>query len=103
MFVRVWRYRVRQADRTRFEQIYRPDGDWSRLFAKADSYLGTELLRGEDDADGASAYVTIDRWRGESDWLRFRDEYDEEYRKLDRSCETLTDEEIEIGDFTPFA
>ena len=103
MFIRIWRYRVRQSDRERFEAIYRPDGDWARLFDRSASYLGTELLRGEDDADGAASYVTIDRWRSGSDWLRFRDEHDEDYRALDRSCEALTDEELEIGDFTQLA
>ena len=103
MFVRIWRFRVRQSDRERFESIYRADGDWARLFGRSGAFLGTELLRGEDDADGAASYVTIDRWRDESDWLRFREDNDEAYRALDLSCEALTDEELEIGDFSPLA
>lgn len=94
MFVRVWIYSVEAPKRARFEEAYGADGDWARLFALGDSYLGTELLRGEP-----GRYVTIDRWRDESDWRRFLDRHGESYRALDRECESLTADETEIGDF----
>ncbi|MGZ8997828.1 MAG: antibiotic biosynthesis monooxygenase family protein [Allosphingosinicella sp.] len=95
MFVRVWLYSVEETNRAGFEQAYGPDGDWARLFARSQYYLGTELLRGEP-----GRYVTIDRWRGEADWRLFMDRFGDDYRALDRECEGLTAEESEIGDFT---
>ena len=100
MFVRIWRYRVAEANRTAFEAAYRGDGDWARLFARGNHYLGTELLvaPGEGDSGGAT-YVTIDRWRAETDWRRFHDAHGAAYRALDLECEGLTEDEAEIGDF----
>ena len=95
MFVRVWLVDPIEPDRERFEQAYGPDGDWARLFALGDNYLGTELLRGEP-----GKYLTIDRWRGEADWQRFMDRNGDSYRALDRACEDLTADESEIGAFS---
>jgi len=94
MFVRVWLYSVEGPSRPRFEEAYGGDGDWARLFALGDGFLGTELLRG-----GPGRYVTIDRWRDESDWRTFIDRHGDAYRALDRECEGLTADETEIGDF----
>lgn len=94
MFVRVWLYSVQEPSGPRFEDVYGADGDWARLFALGENYLGTELLSGEP-----GRYVTIDRWRDESDWRRFLDRHGDSYRALDRECESLTVEEVEIGDF----
>jgi heme-degrading monooxygenase HmoA len=98
MFVRIWRYRVLEPDRSAFERAYGGEGDWARLFALGEGYLGTELLLGEP-----GAYLTIDRWRSEADWWRFLEENGDAYRALDRECETLTADESEIGDFIPSA
>jgi heme-degrading monooxygenase HmoA len=95
MFVRVWLYSVEEQNRAGFELAYGSDGDWARLFALGANYLGIELLRGEP-----GRYATIDRWRDESDWRLFMDRYGEAYRALDRQCEGLTADEVEIGDFT---
>jgi heme-degrading monooxygenase HmoA len=95
MFVRVWRFSVEEPNRARFEEAYGPEGGWARLFARVDGYIGTELLRGE-----TGTYLTIDRWRDESDWRQFLDRNGEAYRALDRECETLTAEESEIGAFS---
>jgi heme-degrading monooxygenase HmoA len=97
MFVRVWRFTIREADRERFEAAYGESGDWARLFAKADGFIGTELLRERND--GGPAYVTLDRWREEADWTRFLDKHGDDYRALDLECEALTVDEAEIGDF----
>ena len=95
MFVRIWLYSVEEPNRARFEQAYGSEGEWARLFTRAENYLGTELLRGD-----AGRYVTIDRWRGESDWRLFLDRFGDDYRALDRICEGLTADETEIGDFS---
>jgi heme-degrading monooxygenase HmoA len=101
MFVTIWRFRIEEPFRPRFERAYGPDGDWARLFGRQPGYLGTELLREEagSDAGGDCFYLTIDRWRDRSDWLGFQAGHDEAYRALDRSCESLTAAEERIGAF----
>jgi heme-degrading monooxygenase HmoA len=98
MFVRIWLYSVDEPNRARFEAAYGADGDWARLFALGDGYLGTELLRGEQ-----GAYLTIDRWRDERDWQGFMDRDGDSYRALDRACDDLTSDEAEIGTFSSSA
>jgi hypothetical protein len=95
MFVRIWLYSVEGPNRPRFEEAYGPQGDWARLFASSDLYLGTELLAGEQ-----GKYLTIDRWRREDDWRAFIDRNGDSYRALDRQCEDLTADETEIGGFS---
>lgn len=101
MYVAIWRFRIEEPFRTRFERAYGPDGDWARLFGRQSGYLGTELLLDESDpdADGRHCYLTIDRWRDRSDWLGFQAEHREAYRALDLSCESLTAAEERIGAF----
>jgi heme-degrading monooxygenase HmoA len=94
MYVALWRYRVAEAERSRFESAYAPDGDWARLFARDPGFLGTELL-----SDGAGAYVTIDRWQDEAAWARFEQAHGEAYAKLDAAMEPLTLSEARIGGF----
>lgn len=94
MFVAIWRYRVAEARRSRFESAYGSDGDWARLFALEPGFVGTELL-----ADGDGAYVTLDRWQDEAAWTRFRREHGAAYAKLDADMEALTLEEARIGAF----
>src|SRR5687767_12035588 len=101
MFVAIWRYRIEEPNRPRFERAYGPEGDWARLFGRQPGYLGTELLRDAagPDAGGGLAYVTIDRWRDQADWLGFQAEHEADYRALDESCESLTAAEERIGAF----
>jgi hypothetical protein len=101
MYVSIWRFRIESANCARFERAYGPDGEWARLFGRQPGFVGTELLL-EDraaDADGTAAYLTIDRWRARSDWLDFQDAYGDDYRMLDRTCESLTAAEERIGAF----
>ena len=98
MFVRTWRYRVGREAHEAFEAAYGPDGDWARLFARGSGYLGTELLGAVDRAsDAVFTYVTIDRWRGRSDWDAFLTEYGEDYRALDQRFDDLTLDEEDLG------
>ena len=94
MFLRIWRYRVAEDAREAFERAYGRDGDWARLFGRADGYLGTELLRA-----AGSTYATIDRWREQADWEAFLARHGEDYRALDRRLESLTLEEENLGDW----
>jgi heme-degrading monooxygenase HmoA len=87
-----WRFTVKPEHRAAFETTYASDGAWAVLFARADGYLGTELLHDED-----GTYRTIDRWRAQEDFDAFKTAYREEYEALDRSTEgwTLAEERME--------
>jgi len=92
MIAIIWTYKVRPEHRPAFEATYGPDGDWARLFAHQDGYLGTELLRGEDES-----YLTIDRWRTQADFDAFLAAHRADYEALDRATERWTVEEVRVG------
>jgi heme-degrading monooxygenase HmoA len=94
--VLVWEFAVAPERRDDFERRYGTDGDWARLFARADGFLGTRLLR---DAGTPGRYLTLDHWRSDADWQAFRVRYAEQYAALDRDCEALTLSEARIGAF----
>lgn len=94
MIALVWRYEVKAEARAAFEGTYGPDGAWAQLFARAEGYCGTELLRAPD-----GVYLTIDRWRAHADFAAFLAVHREEYEALDRATEGWTASEQKIGDF----
>ena len=94
MIALVWRFEVRDAERTRFERAYGPDGDWAHLFARADGFRGTELFRADD-----GSYLTMDVWRSRSDFDAFLAAHRPDYEALDRETEVLTRCEHRIGEY----
>ena len=96
MFVILWEFRVPEDRFDAFERIYGSDGDWAKLFARSDGYLGTTLLR---DAATPGRYVTIDRWSSQSDAEAFRTAFARDYDALDARCQPLTDDEEKVGEF----
>jgi heme-degrading monooxygenase HmoA len=92
----VWEFRVRPGMEAEFERRYAPSGDWARLFAKAEGFLGTTLLR--DPAD-PGRYVSIDAWADEGRFAAFKRVHAAAYAALDRECEALTESEVRIGSF----
>jgi heme-degrading monooxygenase HmoA len=99
-FAYVWTYLVRRGQEGTFARIYGPDGDWVRLFRRAEGYLGTELYR---DRDRPGRFLTVDRWRGEAAFRAFRERFAAEFEDLDGRCEALTEQEAHVGDFQPVA
>jgi heme-degrading monooxygenase HmoA len=96
MIVIIWRFRVKPEASEAFERAYGPNGDWVRLFAQADGYGGTELLK----LDGqAGQYVTFDRWRSMEQFQRAQALLASEYAALDRRCEAYTSEETPLGTY----
>lgn len=94
MIATVWRFHVHSESASAFERIYGPHGDWARLFARAEGYAGTELLR----LDGKELiYLTVDRWNSTADYERAKLELDAEYAELDSRCEDYTSEEAWLG------
>lgn len=95
MIAIIWHYEVNPAHAEAFEAAYGPEGDWARLFARGDGFLGVELLRGEGDS-----WLTIDRWRSEADFEAFQAAYRSDYEALDRRTQPWTRDERRIGRFT---
>ncbi|HTM19338.1 MAG TPA: antibiotic biosynthesis monooxygenase family protein [Kofleriaceae bacterium] len=94
MHVLVWEFRVRAGCEAEFEAAYGSAGPWVALFAGADGYLGTELLR---DRAAPDRYLTIDRWRDPAAYDRFRAERAGEYAALDQRCAAWTEAEAALG------
>jgi len=97
-YVYLWEYRVAPANAAAFERAYGRDGEWVQLFRTAAGYLGTTLYR---DRAHPTRYVTVDRWRSQSDFDNFRVACAAEFEALDARCAALTLEEREVGRFVP--
>ena len=95
-YVYIWEFEVDPEHAGAFERAYGPNGDWARLFARADGYRGTTLLKRCDDP---GRYVTIDRWRSFEDNQAFHRRFGEAFARLDAACEQLTRRERKLGDF----
>jgi heme-degrading monooxygenase HmoA len=97
VFVRIWRYDVADDQQAEFERVYGPDGDWARLFAASDGFMGTELYvrLGE-----TGRYLTVDRFTSLAAWESFRTEHSTSYAELDLATERLrlTEDELGTGD-----
>lgn len=98
MYVIVWEFLVQPAKVGEFVAAYKFDGAWAKLFAKADGYIGTELLRSTENGQGTT-FVTIDRWKTAEDFTRFQQRFGAEYRLLDTQLEGLTLSERKLGTF----
>lgn len=92
----VWEYRIDPARREAFLRLYRPDGAWCALFARADGYVRTDLLQDPADPD---RYLTVDVWESRAHWDRFRATFAAEFDAIDARGEACTREEREIGRF----
>lgn len=99
VFVYIWEYLVKEEKKSEFERIYSPDGEWAQLFNKSIGYLGTELHK---DNSNNQRYLTVDYWISQKARNNFRERFTEEFEKLDKQCEQLTEKEIFLGDFECF-
>lgn len=92
----VWTYEVDAAHREAFERAYGADGDWARLFARAQGFLEVVLLA---DAAVPGRYLTIDRWHDEAAFERFEAEHGEAYAALDDELANLSGRGTRLGGF----
>lgn len=99
MYVILWEFAVRPEKTDAFVAAYRSDGAWAKLFARADGYLGTELVR-STETTAESRFITIDRWKTPEDFTAFQKQFGAEYRSLDTQFEGLTISERKLGTFT---
>ncbi len=96
MFIAIWEFRVGLEERSKFEEVYGPEGRWARFFRFGSGFLGTRLLR---DAEEPSRYLTVDMWTSQPDYDEFLKQREAEYKQIDRECEGLTETESKIGWF----
>jgi heme-degrading monooxygenase HmoA len=94
MIIRVWEYDVPDVSAVDFERVYGADGAWAQLFSCSDGFKGTELFA---SVSNPGRYLTVDRFRDEASWRRFRTEYREAYVALDAESEALTVAERELA------
>jgi heme-degrading monooxygenase HmoA len=92
----LWEFKVKPGCAGEFEVRYGAEGDWGRLFASAEGFVRTALLR---DSERPGRYITIDVWRTRSEFEKFRDANAARYAKIDAACDALTTEERFIGMF----
>jgi heme-degrading monooxygenase HmoA len=90
MYIILWEYHIKPEKREKFEQIYSPTGAWVELFKKGAGYLGTELLR---DEENPLRYLTIDRWASKAEYEAFLSTWEQAYAQMDAQCEGLTERE----------
>ena len=96
MYVIVWQFVIRAESVAEFETIYGSQGEWAQLFARAEGYRNTLLLR---DTSDPVRYVTLDFWASRKAHDQFRQTHEQEYRTLDERCERLTVKETNLGEF----
>lgn len=100
VFVYIWEYIVKLEKKSEFERVYGPDGEWVNLFKLGAGYLGTELHR---DTSNIQRYLTVDYWASKKARDNFREKFAEEFTKLDKQCESLTEIENFLGDFESYS
>jgi hypothetical protein len=93
-YVVIWEFVVSPGREARFERVYGPSGDWVRLFQQDPNHLRTELIR----VPGTSRrYLTLDFWKSQSAYDRFRQKHLAEYRAIDRKCGEMTERERKLA------
>jgi heme-degrading monooxygenase HmoA len=95
-YVIVWEFRIKPEAEAKFVEKYGPEGIWAKFFRGAQGYIRTELVR---DVVDRMRLLTLDHWRSEEEFKRFREENLAEYKRLDRECEQLTEAETCLGTF----
>jgi heme-degrading monooxygenase HmoA len=93
IYVIVWKFEVPPESDEEFRAIYGRDGEWARLFARHDGFVGTELIA----IDEPGQYLTIDRWKSAEAVDAFIEQNRVEYRRLDERFEALTVSEECVG------
>ena len=91
-----WEFRPRKGAERAFEEAYGPQGVWARLFQKGEGFVGTEL---NQDLKDRGRYLTLDLWVSKQAYEAFRVAHRAEYQAIDEQCESLTEQERELGRF----
>jgi quinol monooxygenase YgiN len=97
MHVILWEFTVREEYVQEFIGACGSDGDWAKLFRRAEGYLGTELLR---SSDKPNIFLTVDRWESAACFETFQKRFGAEYKQLDARFERYTLSEKKVGVFS---
>ena len=92
----VWEFRVKSEKAAEFERHYSSSGTWANFFKQGEGYHGTVLVR---DVEHAGRYLTFDLWDSLAAFHQFKARFSEEYFRIDRQCEALTEKETCLGIF----
>ena len=92
----VWVFEAQPGRLAEFERAYGVNGDWARLFRKAEGYIETVLL---GDSENSDRFLVIDRWRDLASFEAFKRRHQAAYDELDHHCEGITLRETRIGMF----
>ena len=92
----IWEFAVEERLQPDFERAYAPGGPWARLFAEAEGFLETRLLRAKERP---GVYQTVDRWVSREAYAAFKRDFSERYDALDEEVGTLSRNETYIGLF----
>jgi heme-degrading monooxygenase HmoA len=95
-YVIVWEFRVRQEKAAEFQAKYGPEGVWARFFRDSAGYIRTELVR---DVASDFRFLTLDYWKTEEEFNRFKQQRLAGYEQLDKELEGLTETETRLGAF----
>jgi hypothetical protein len=95
-----WEFLVRADRLPEFERHYSGVGPWAQLFGKTRDFRGTALLR---DTEDPRHFLTIDSWDSVVAQVRMREQFHDEYSRLDQACEELTESERRFGAFEDWA
>ena len=94
--VRVWKFRPPPEREREFAEAYSSDGQWAHLFARANGFIGTNLLR---PTESGGWWLTIDRWQSAAAFEAFGHDFGDAYRELDTELEGVAGEEEFVGAF----
>jgi heme-degrading monooxygenase HmoA len=83
-YVIVWEFRIKPEVEAEFMEQYGPVGIWARLFKQSQGYLKTELLR---DVTDDRRFLTLDYWKSEEEFNKFRRQHSAEYERLDKELQ----------------
>jgi heme-degrading monooxygenase HmoA len=92
----VWEFQVKPKKTAEFERHYSGSGTWAAFFKQGEGYHGTVLVR---DTEKPGRYLTFDLWDNVAAFHEFKAQSSEEYFRIDRQCEALTEKETCLGIF----
>jgi heme-degrading monooxygenase HmoA len=92
----VWEFIVPEGNRDAFERAYSSKGPWVDLFAEAEGYLGTWLLR---DKEHRGKYLSHDRWTSREAYEEFKRNFAARYDDLDEELGGLATRETYVGSY----
>ncbi len=95
----VWGFLVKPGKEAEFQEKYGPEGGWARFFRGSAGYIRTELVKDVGNVSEGRRFLTLDYWRNEEEFSRFRDENLAEYKRLDKEFAGLTEQETRLGAF----